>query len=107
MKMVMAVIPRDEAEDVLHALINAGHTATFTESRGGMLRQAQKTLFIAVRARDLPKILDIICSSCRSPAHVEFAELGRDSLSPHSKSVKTALGGAVVFVWDLERFETY
>jgi len=51
--------------------------------------------------------LDIICSSCRSPAHVESAEPGRDSLSPHSKSVKTALGGAVVFVWDLERFETY
>jgi uncharacterized protein YaaQ len=107
MKMVMAVIPRDEAEDVLHALINAGHTATFTESRGGMLRQAQKTLFIAVRAQDLEKILGIICNSCHSPARVESAEPGRENLAPHSGPVKTALGGAVVFVWDLERFETY
>lgn len=107
MKMVMAVIPRDEAEDVLHALINAGHTATFTESRGGMLRQAQKTLFIAVRAKDLEKILGIICNSCRSPAHVESAGPGRASLAPYSESVTTALGGAVVFVWNIERFETY
>ena len=35
-KMVMAVIPRDEAEHVLDALINAGYSATFMETKGGM-----------------------------------------------------------------------
>ena len=107
MKMVMAVIPRDEAEDVLHALVNAGHTATFTESRGGMLRQAQKMLFIAVQEKDLEKILGIICDTCHSPARVESAGSGRNILAPHSGPVSTALGGAVVFVWNIERFETY
>lgn len=107
MKMVMAVVSRDEAEDVLHALINAGHTATVTESRGGMLRQAQKTLFIAVREEDLEKILGIICDTCHSPARVESAGPGRQSLAPYSEPVTTALGGAVVFVWNIERFETY
>ena len=39
MRMVMAVVPRDQASRVMEALIAAGYKATFTDSRGGMLRQ--------------------------------------------------------------------
>jgi len=52
-KMVMSVIPRDEAEMVLAALINGGHTATFLETKGGILRQSQYTLFTAVKEEDV------------------------------------------------------
>lgn len=34
-KMVMTVVPRDGAEALLNALVDAGYTATFMESRGG------------------------------------------------------------------------
>jgi uncharacterized protein YaaQ len=106
MKMVMAVVPRDEAECVLQALVAAGHTATFTESRGGMLRQAQKMLFIAVQEEALGQVLSIIRESCHSQVHLEPGER-REPFAPGSASVTAQVGGAVVFVWDLGHFEIY
>ena len=106
MKMVMAVVPRDGAENILQALVNAGHTATISESRGGMLRQAQQMLFIAVEEENLELILSIIRDNC----HLEVVVARGDSEQPFSighAPVRSQLGGAVVFTWELDRFETY
>jgi uncharacterized protein YaaQ len=106
MKMVMAVVPRDEAERVLEALVTAGHTATFTESRGGMLRQAQYMLFIAVEEKDVEKVLAIINRSCHSEVCLAPGEAEEPS-SLTVQPVTAQLGGAVVFTWDLDRFNIY
>lgn len=107
-KMVMAVVPRDQADEVMEALIAAGYTATFTDSRGGMLRQAQQTLFIAVREQDLEQILTIIRKHCRTQVQLESEQEDIPSGFGRSQQrVTTYIGNAVVFVWDLERFETY
>jgi uncharacterized protein YaaQ len=105
MKMVMAVIPRDQAESVLQALVSAGHTATFVESRGGVLRQAWKILFIGVGAEELDAALSVIRDSCRSKIKVESEE----TRLPFGGSEETEaeVGGAAVWVWDIEKFETY
>jgi uncharacterized protein YaaQ len=109
MKMIMAVVPRDEVEAVLNALLAAGHTATFTESRGGMLRQAQDTLFIAVEADALKHVLTLIRENCHTQIMVDPSETDalRAPAQGESASVAARVGGAVVFVWDLERFEIY
>jgi uncharacterized protein YaaQ len=104
MKMVMAVMPRSESERVLHALVNAGYTATFVETRGGMLRQAQMTLFIATQRDELEQVLRIVQENCHSDVTVETTE--EEAFIP-TRSAKTKVGGAVVFVWDLEQFEAY
>jgi len=106
MKMVMAVVPRDEAGHVLEALVAAGHTATFTDSRGGMLRQTQQMLFIAVEEKDLERVLANIRDNCHSQVVVEPGE-PRQPFSLGTVPVTAELGGAVVFIWDLDRFETY
>ena len=106
MKMVMAVVPRDEAECVLEALLAAGFTATFTESRGGMLRQAQYMLFIAVEKKALEQVLTIIQDSCHSQVCVEPSEPGEPS-SLSRPPVTTEVGGAAVFIWDLDHFRVY
>lgn len=108
-KMVMAVVPRDQANQVMEALIAAGYTATFTDSRGGMLRQAQQMLFIAVREKDLDQILSIIRENCRTQIQLNDPEdASPGQFGPGFKRASTTyIGNAVVFVWDLERFETY
>ena len=105
-KMVMAVVPRDQAEATLDALVSAGYAATFAESRGGMLRQSQLTLFIAVAEEDLEVALSIIRDTCRTEMHVagEATDAGH---RPEHGPVVAELGGAVVFTWDLDRFEKY
>lgn len=105
MKMVMAIMPRGEAESVLQALVAANHTATYVETRGGMLRQAQMTLFIAADREDVEQVLSIIESTCRSEPVVETSEEGE--ILSASMPVRPRLGGAVVFIWNVERSETY
>lgn len=104
MKMIMAVMPRDEAERILQALVAAKYTATYMETRGGMLRQAQMTLFVAVEDQALESVLTIIKETCGSEVVVE-EEGETEGLAP--MPVRPRIGGAVVFVWDVERSETY
>lgn len=100
-KMIMAVIPRDEAELVLDALISAGHTATFIESKGGMLRQSQYSLFIAVEEKDIAQVRQIIEENCKVDVELDQEELAKQELMNESNINK--LGGAIVFIWDLKK----
>jgi len=105
MKMIMAVVLREEARHVLDALVKAGFTATFTESRGGMLRQAQYLLFIAVDQGKVDRVLKLIRENCHSQVRVGPTEMeGSPAQRPPTSRAK--VGGAVVFVWDLDQFET-
>jgi uncharacterized protein YaaQ len=104
MKMIMVIVARDEAERVLQGLVAADHTATYVETRGGMLRQAQITLFVAVEAQHLEAVLSIVEQACCSEPVVETAAA---DLAFGPMPAKPRLGGAVVFVWNIERSETY
>jgi uncharacterized protein YaaQ len=105
MKMVMAVVSREEAEIVLKELISLGHTATYTESRGGILRQSQLTLFVAVNDDDLDEVLCTVRDHCRREVNVESGD--RECIDePALLPVKATVGGSAVFVWDLVSAET-
>lgn len=105
-KMIMAVIPRDEAEQVLDALINAGHTATFSETKGGMLRQSQYTLFTAVDETDVDMVCQVIQSNCTQSVTVDD-ELEDELNAAASVDDSARVGGAIVFIWDIAKVEIY
>lgn len=107
MKMIMAIVPKKYGDDVLSALINAGYTATFSETRGGMLRQSQLTLFIAVRSSDVQTALNVITDSC---SEIEFIRHGyglEADTEPEMTNKGAPLGksAAVVFIWTLDKFQ--
>jgi len=96
MKMVMTIVPKKFAEETLNAIIEAGFTATFYETRGGMLRQSQTTMFSAVREKDLVKLLRAI------------APIGAEENILHRgfglERQMVFYNGTVVFIWSLEDF---
>ena len=107
-KMVMTIIEREEADRVLEALISAGYTPTiFGDSRGGVLRQARPTLFVGVEADKLDNVLSIVRENCRSQVALESTEDDESSLGRGPRRSFAEVGSAVVFVWDIDRFETY
>lgn len=106
MKMVMVVVPSNTAEQVLDALINAGHTATYAETRGGMLRQSQYSLFIAVKKDQLEDVLEIIEHNCRTQIQMKTHQ-EKETNSQQRPPVTAEVGGAITFVWDLDRIETF
>ena len=102
----MAVIPRDEAETVLDALISAGYTATFMETKGGMLRQSQYSLFIAVKNEDLDKVCSIIKENCTVQVSDINDEIEREELLDE-EGIAEKIGGAIIFIWELNKVEIY
>jgi uncharacterized protein YaaQ len=106
MKMVMVVIPANTAEAVIDALVNAGHTATYAETHGGMLQQSQYSLFIAVKKEDLEKILGIIKDNCLTRVEMSTLDTG-DTKSIGRSPITAELGGAVAFIWDIDNIVTF
>jgi uncharacterized protein YaaQ len=94
MKMVMAVVPRDESDQLLQNLVKAGFSATFTDSRGGMLRQSQEMLFIVVDEELVDQVLEII----------HGGEKERERHTAEEKEIRKC--GRVIFVWEIDRVET-
>ncbi|MFN2303466.1 MAG: cyclic-di-AMP receptor [Anaerolineales bacterium] len=106
MKMVMAVVPANSAERVLDALVNTGHTATYAQTRGGMLRQSQFSLFIAVKKEQLDEVLRVIKENCRTQVQMS-TRAQEESSFPEKEPVNTELGGAVTFIWEIEQIEIF
>lgn len=107
MKMVMAVVHADDAASLSKALSQAGYGVTQSKSAGGFLRRQNVTLFAGVPDRDVESVLQIIRERCRSrteqvtplPPVVEPGEV----YMPYPMEVE--VGGATIFVLDVERFE--
>jgi len=100
-KMVMAVVPRDQASRLLECLVDAGFSATYTESRGGMLRQSQESLFITVDEDQVDDVMAVFRGDCTaSLPQRTFGAVEEEESEP-------GISGAVVFVWDIDRMETF
>ena len=104
-KMVMAVVQRDLTELILHELLNAGFTATFNESKGGMLRQSQHSLYIAVAENQLQDVLKIIKGVCHKRKESNQIPEFQEQIESFSDEINIA--DAIVFVWDLNGIERY
>jgi uncharacterized protein YaaQ len=104
-KMIMAVIQKNSGEAVLDGLVNAGYTATYSETRGGMLRQSQLSLFIGVKEEDVHEVLEIIKSKCKTRSHIRSDE-GIQRFKGNTEQA-FELGGAVIFIWKLDQFELF
>lgn len=106
MKMVMAVVPANTAEDVLDALVNHGYTATYAQTQGGMLRQSQYSLFIAVNKENLDEVLGIVKENCRTQIKMNTRVSDEEDKMRTSPFVAD-LGGAIAFVWEINQIETF
>jgi uncharacterized protein YaaQ len=106
-KMVIAIVHADDAGALVKSLSQAGYGVTHSKSAGGFLRRQNSTVFAGVPERDVDKVLEIIRNRCHArteqvsplPPVVEPGEV----YMPYPMEVE--VGGATVFVIDVERFE--
>ena len=106
MKMVVAIVHADDASGLVKALSQAGYGVTRVKSAGGFLRRQNTTVFAGVPDRDVDRVIDIIRRRCHSrteqvsplPPVVEPGEV----YMPYPMEVE--VGGATVFVLDVERY---
>jgi uncharacterized protein YaaQ len=93
MKLIIAVVQNEDADDVVDALLDARYRATRLASTGGFLRRGNTTIMLGVQDEQVDDVLELI----KQKAHP------RPVTNPQGDAVKS--GAATVFVLELEQYE--
>ena len=107
MKLVIAVVQDQDASLLMDTLVDRGFRATKLATTGGFLRQGNTTLLIGVDDGQVDAVVDAVRSTCRSRTHLipSIPEVGRPADSYVGQPVEVPVGGATIFVLNIDRFE--
>lgn len=107
MKLIIAVVQDKDALKLIEALVEKGYRATKLASTGGFLREGNTTLLVGVEDDHVDPVVGTIKSICHSREQLvtPLTPVGGpvDSYVPYP--VEVLVGGATVFVLDVDRFE--
>ena len=106
MKLILSVVNRDDVYSVTDKLIEAGYETTIISSMGGFLREGNSTLLTGVPASETDAVLAILREHCRArTTYVSpFSPLADGEEALAYAPIEVQVGGAVVFVVNVEQF---
>ena len=103
MKLILAIINHDDANTVTQALTKKGSTKLATT--GGFLMAGNVTILIGVDEEKVQTVIDIIREHSHSRKQMIPTTTEMSYGYYPSMPVEVTVGGATVFVVDVERFE--
>lgn len=107
MKLVIAIVQDKDASHLLDALNEIELQATRIASSGGFLRSGNTTLLIGVSEENVDKVIDTIKNTCKSRKQMvnPITPVGQSTDAYMPFPVEVTVGGATIFVVDVENFE--
>lgn len=107
MKLVIAIVQDDDASNVINRLTKEGFRITKLATTGGFLRAGNTTLLAGVEEDKVDKVISIIKNLCESRKQVITSTTPVAGTTgvyvPYP--VEVSVGGATIFVVDVDRFE--
>lgn len=105
MKMLIAILNADDAPVVIQNLMREGYSVTKLSTTGGFLRAGNVTVLVGVDDDRAQTVIDIIARYSRSRKQVipTTSEAGINFYP--AMPVEVVVGGATIFVLNVERFE--
>jgi len=104
MKMITAIVNKEDANAVCNALTKGGFSVTKLSTTGGFLMAGNMTLLIGTDDEKVDKCIDLIASCSKQRKEVpSTASYGIGVTTAYPLEV--TVGGATVFVTNVERFE--
>ena len=107
MNLVLAIVHSDDASGLLDFLTKKGFRATRINTAGGFLKESNATILLGVEPVQVDEVLSVIQKSCQTrtqyinplPPVMEPGEF----YMPYP--VEVQIGGATVFVLEIEAFD--
>lgn len=107
LKLVIIIASDSDVERLMKKLIEQGYPATKVSSTGGFLRRGNATILSGVEANEVDQVLAMVRAECH--ARTEFLPMQTLPIfgegATLSEPVEVRVGGAIVFVVNVERFE--
>jgi len=105
MKLVLAIINHDDASAVTNALTKQGFSSTKLATTGGFLMAGNTTILVGVDEEKVEAVIDIIKEQSHSRELMMPMTAGIGYGYYPTMPVEVVVGGATIFVVDIERFE--
>lgn len=105
-KMVVAIVHDHDAPELMDSLTNAKFQATRMASTGGFLREGNTTFMIGTDEEHVEELLEIIEDTCkfRKKTVAPMSPVANSLESYYSFPMEVQIGGATVFIIDVEQF---
>ena len=106
-KLVLAVVHNEDARVLVDALLAHQYRATWLHTSGGFLKQSNATILVGVDDDKIDEVVGIVRDNCRARSQTvspipPIMEPG-EFFMPYP--IEVEVGGAVIFVLPIERFE--
>jgi len=107
MKLIIAIVQDEDSSRLINALMTDGFRVTKLATTGGFLRAGNTTLLVGVEDEKLPQAMEIVEKVCKSRKQVATAPTPISGTTgmymPYP--VEVTVGGATMFVLDVEQFQ--
>ena len=108
MKMIMAIVSSDDANRVSSHLTKENYSVTKLSTTGGFLKAGNTTLLVGTDDEKVDHALEIIAQHSKKRTQIMPAStvgMGTNSRVYNAHPVEITVGGATVFILNVERFE--
>ncbi|MGA2286027.1 MAG: cyclic-di-AMP receptor [Dehalococcoidia bacterium] len=107
LKLVVIIASDVDGDRLIKRLVQRGCPATKVGGVGGFLRRGNSTILSGVPARDVESVLEVVREECHARQEfvpVQTLPFPGDSAT-YADPLEVRVGGAVVFVLNVDRFE--
>lgn len=109
MKIIYAIISSDDGNRVTDVLNEHQFSVTRLATTGGFLKKGNSTLMIGTEEDKVDEVIDLIKDTCgkrqKITCNVPAPNIASISAGYMMMPMTVELGGATIFVTDVERFE--
>ena len=104
MKLILAIVSNDDASSVSAALTKENYSVTRLATTGGFLRAGNTTIIVGTEDDKVEHCIEIIGSESQRRTEIVPSSASSDVGRYASFPVEVQVGGATIFVLDVEQF---
>lgn len=105
MKLILAIVSNDDSAVLMKELVKKKFFVTKLASSGGLLRKGNTTLMIGARDNEVDEIIKIITKFSKTRNELVPSSIISDIGIIPSTPLEVTVGGATIFVVDVEKFK--
>jgi len=107
MKLILAVVQDEDTDALTESLVEAGYRFTKISTTGSFLRTGNTSLMIGVEDTGVEGVMSVLQRTCRRRTQiaVPYSPALEPGLLYMPENFEVEVGGAVVFVANVSRFE--
>ena len=105
MKLILAIINKEDAQEVSHALTKEKYSVTKLATQGGFLMSGNTTLIIGTDEDKVDRAIEVIKNHSKQRKEIVPSTATYGIGVTTSFPLEVTVGGATIFVLDVDRFE--